>query len=108
MGIPEDVFGRFEASAIVGGLTIEELDRLERGIGIDVSWQDLTELGNGTLVLKGHRVLIYIRDVSAFHGVLKEPRYHLATCKTIEGMNKNGKINRMSLRPNRMGNFRST
>lgn len=106
MGISADEFGSFAVTITPGGLTIEERARLGSGDGIEVSWDDLTVLANGTLAYKDSRVLLYIRDVTYFGDDFSEPRYHVATCRTIESMHSQRRIERYVIATEPNGVFR--
>jgi len=94
MGIAADEFGSNDPIVANHTLTDEELNKLASGVGIDVGWEDLTLLINGTFVYKDTRVLIYIRDVRDYGERMDGPRYHLATCSTIENMHLKGRLQR--------------
>lgn len=93
MGIPRDEYGSISVIVAAGGLTVEELRTLVT-VGIDVGWDDLTHLPDGTFALKGERVLLYIRDVSQYGNQAPQPRYHLLTCNTIDQMHRDGRMQR--------------
>jgi hypothetical protein len=90
MGIPRDEYGSISVVVAAGGLTVEELGRLSQE-GIDLRWEDLTHISNGTFAYKGNRVLLYIRDVSQYGDQITQPRYHLVTCGKITQMHKAGR-----------------
>ena len=94
MEIPDDVYGSLSVDGEPGRLTVEELDRLTSGEGIDVSFDELTILKDGTLAYKDSRVLLYIRDVHVYGDSEREPRYHLSNCATLQEMNEKGRFDR--------------
>lgn len=93
MGIPSDLYGSFSVEIDPGRLTAKELDLLT-GEGIDVSYDELTTLPDGTFAYKDSRVLLYIRDVHIFGNQEPEPKYHLSKCATIEKMFQSGRRER--------------
>src|SRR3954463_3777323 len=94
MSIPRDVYGSFSLSIDRNHLTIAELDLLTSGEGIDVSFDELTILPDGTLAYKDSRVLLYIRDIHVYGGRDGEPRYHLSNCTTLRDMTEKGRFER--------------
>jgi hypothetical protein len=62
-------------------LTKEELEQLVAG-GIEVYFDEITELEDGTLGYKNSRVLVYIRDVPTYGGDFTLPKFHVAFCST--------------------------
>lgn len=46
--------------------------------GIEVKFDEVQVLQDGTLAYKGYRVLLYIRDVSNFGQREEMPKFHLA------------------------------
>ena len=59
--------GGFSPAYRPNALSPEELEQLANG-GIEVLFDEITELEDGTLGYKDSRVLVYIRDVSSFGG----------------------------------------
>ncbi len=105
MGIPRDEYGSVSVVVAAGGLTVEQLKTLVT-VGIDVGWEDLTHISNGTFAYKGNRVLLYIRDVSQYGNQVSQPKYHLMTCRTITLMHKNGRAQRYVVSTRTDGIFR--
>ncbi|MGE0311504.1 MAG: HNH endonuclease [Lautropia sp.] len=64
------------------------------GDGVDVDLHSLETLADGTLAYRGHRVLVYIRDVSTAAGAPSLPRYHLAECRKLKEMRSANRIER--------------
>lgn len=85
MGAP---LGRLQAAENRSALTREEIEALTKQ-GIDVSWSDVTVLGDGTLAYKDRRVILYIRDVMQRGETFHIPRFHVADCKTLAEMRAN-------------------
>ena len=86
MGAP--LAGSFRAKSTYKPIELPVVERLMDS-GIDVKFEDIDVLKDGTLSYKNYRVLLYIRDV-ANYGVRKEmPRYHLAYCSVLETMRRN-------------------
>ncbi len=75
MGLGENEFTPLTITVRPSELTSSELELLSSGEGIEVSFEDLTILHDGTLAYKDSRVLLYIRDVHV-HGDRRnyEPR----------------------------------
>jgi hypothetical protein len=102
MGIPRDVYGSFRVGIersrltedVLDRLTERELDVMSSGDGLDVHFDDLTILPDGTLVYKDSRVLLHIRDinvVAANHGM---PKYHFSNCSALISMRASGKFDK--------------
>jgi hypothetical protein len=94
MGIAPDSYGQGQGYVVIETLSQEEREKLVSGEGIDVIWNELLVLQNGTFVFKGARVLLYIRDVHVLGDKHSEPRYHLTTCNTIEAMHAANRFTR--------------
>jgi hypothetical protein len=105
MGIPRDVYGSFTIALDEHRLTREELEKLTSGEGIDVSFNELTVLHDGTLAYKDSRVLLYIRDVNEYGRTTREPRYHLAHCSTLQEMQSRGRFERYVIAAEITGTF---
>jgi 5-methylcytosine-specific restriction endonuclease McrA len=94
MGIPVDVYGLFTTTVEAGRLTVAELDALTSGEGVEVIFDQLTVLEDGTLAYKDSRVLLYIRDIHFYGRQMSEPRYHFSNCSTLQAMNEKGRFER--------------
>lgn len=105
MGIPRDAYGSFTISLDERRLTLAELEALTSGDGIDVSFDELTILDDGTLAYKDSRVLLYIRDVNEYGGTTREPRYHLSHCSTLQEMQTRGRFERYVIAAEVTGTF---
>lgn len=77
--------GGFSPTYRPNALTQEELDQLAGG-GIEVLFDEITKLDDGTLGYKNRRVLVYIRDVPIYGSDFTLPRFHIAFCRTLEEM----------------------
>lgn len=69
------------------------IERL-RETGVDVDFEDIHILEDGTLSYKGYRVLLYIRDIANYGGRHSLPKFHLSYCKTLETMHANKRFQR--------------
>lgn len=107
MSIPDDVYGDFRSATPVSRLTSDELDKLASGEGLDVYFNELTVLEDGTLAYKDARVLLYIRDVASYgKGREREPRYHLSNCTTLQEMTSKGRFERYVIATESTGRFK--
>lgn len=62
--------------------------------GIDVGLEEIQILSDKTLAYRGHRVLLYIRDVSNYGGKQELPKFHLTFCKTLDSMRQKRRFER--------------
>jgi hypothetical protein len=64
--------------------------------GIDVEFDEIRILDDGTLGYKGHRVLLYIRDISNYSNRDKQsmPKFHFTFCSTLNTMRQNKRFAR--------------
>lgn len=88
-------------------ITEAELEALA-GVGIDVQWNEVRVLGDGTLAYKDRRVVLYIRDVSLYgnksiHDVM--PKFHIAQCRTLDDMHAQGRSQRYVVATRVTGEF---
>jgi hypothetical protein len=90
-------------------LTIDDLNTLITG-GIDI--QDLSEvvmLPDRSLVYKGRRVLLYIRDVPVFNrrpdGPAALPKFHVSNCTTLREMRSKKRYSRYVVAAREDGSF---
>jgi len=80
---------------------------LASGEGIDVTFDELTVLADGTLAYKDCRVLLYIRDVHVYGDRRRnEPRYHLSHCATLHDMTQKGRFERYVIATEVNGEFK--
>ncbi len=73
--------------------------------GLDVSVGEITFHSDGTLLYKGRRVLIHIRDVTNIGRRKHEPRFHISNCKTLIEMKSSGRFERYVAADGEDGNF---
>ncbi len=59
--------------------------------GMDVSLEEVEAAGDGTLVFRGHRVLVYIRDLFSRSKHSFMPKFHVADCSVLEKMRSAGR-----------------
>jgi hypothetical protein len=105
MGIPRDVYGNLHVEFAPGRLTLSELKTLGRPAGLDVSLDDIVVLPDGTLGLKGQRVVLYIRDKATYGTNYSDPKYHLANCITLVQMKENNVFGKYVANNNTSGRF---
>lgn len=91
MGAPLTV--NFKAQSIYKPIELPIVERL-RDVGVDVKFDDIQVLNDGTLAYKDYRVLLYIRDVANYGGREDMPKYHLAYCRTLDKMRRNQRFER--------------
>ena len=95
MRIPPDVYGSFSVQVQPSNrLTETELNLLTSGEGIDVNFEELSVLLDGTLAFKDSRVLVYIRDVHVMAQDQGMPKYHFYNCSALVTMTESGRFNR--------------
>ncbi|MGF6610458.1 hypothetical protein OKW45_005380 [Paraburkholderia sp. WSM4175] len=80
------------------------LERLQK-TGVDVKFDEVEVLSDGTLAYKGYRVLLYIRDISSIGHQEDMPRYHLAYCRTLDKMRRNSRFDRYVVANGESGKF---
>lgn len=83
----------FKAKTIYRPIDLPIAERL-REDGIDVRFDELKILDDGTLAYKGFRVLLYIRDIANYGDRQTMPKYHLSYCRTLEMMQRNKRFQR--------------
>ncbi len=96
--------GGFSTTYRPNALTQEELDQLSDG-GIEVTFDEITELEDGTLGYKDSRVLVYIRDIRDYGREIQLPRFHVAYCRTIAEMKEDHRFERYVVATRDDGNF---
>ncbi|CAH9018752.1 HNH endonuclease signature motif containing protein [Candidatus Nitrosacidococcus sp. I8] len=108
MGIKQDHYGDFSMTVELSNrLTEAELKQLNSVEGIDISSNDIIEHpDDGTLVYKGNRVLLYIRDVASYSGREQAPKFHLAYCGTLRDMQSTGRFDRYVVSTHTDGQFK--
>lgn len=70
------------SSATFKTIILPLIQQLE-GNGVDINIDDISSLADGTIGYRGHRVLLYIRDVAGYAGRSYQPRFHLTFCSTL-------------------------
>jgi hypothetical protein len=88
-------------------ITESELEALA-GVGIDVQWDQVRVLTDGTLAYKDRRVVLYIRDVSIYgnksiNDVM--PKFHVSRCRTLDEMHASGRSQRYVVATRTTGDF---
>jgi hypothetical protein len=106
MGISDDYVG-VALTGVFGNspLTLEENESLRTG-GIEVSFDEIQILSDGTIGYKDNRVFIYIRDVHTMGFSPIEPRYHLANCVTVQDMRARNRFERYVISTEITGTFK--
>lgn len=88
-----------------------ELDRdLSSTAGLDIALDDL-ELENGVLSVKGRQVLLFIPDQgpsieAVLAGEAKGKKFHVADCRTLDGMRRKNRFGRYKATYNTEGVFK--
>lgn len=89
MGIDRFTYGSFGDSQNIG------IRAQLNTTGIDIeNISDVTSLQDHTLIYKGERVILYIRDISDWGNVDRLPKFHIAECSTLKSMIDLGKKKR--------------
>lgn len=97
MNIPDDHYGSLY------GISLPEQEQLATN-GIIVNPSDIESADDYTLLYKGQRVILYIRDVMNY-GYDNDPRFHIAMCKTLKDMFSNNRKHRYVLSQREDGIF---
>lgn len=76
-------------------LTVQEIEILARE-GLEIPLQDVSVFEDGTLVYKGRRVVLYIRDVKQYRRTDTDnlPRFHVSNCDKLQEMRANNRFER--------------
>lgn len=82
------------AAAPVRPIQLPEVQRELAEQGVDIDFDEVEVLADGTLGYKGFRVLLYIRDVAAYGDREVLPKFHLSFCRTLEMMRQNNRWER--------------
>ena len=61
--------------------------------GIEGELGDIHVEPDGTLSLKGQRVVVYIRDIAMYKEDYKMPKFHVSYCKTLEEKSNKNQFN---------------
>jgi hypothetical protein len=95
----------FSSGVTAKHLTHNDLDKaLERLEGLTVDdISDVKPLSDGTLAYKDRRVLLYIRDRRPFDNL---PKFHIANCRTLEGMRETGRFEKYVVSTRTDGKFK--
>ena len=100
MGIDKNTYGSFINSQ--SGGTQFQIET----IGIEVeNVSDIIPLNDHTLTYSGERVIVYIRDVNEYNNEVRLPKFHVANCKTLQQMIKDGRKRRYVVSKNTENSF---
>lgn len=93
MGAP--LARKFGPQLTVKGIDLPIAEQLQTR-GIDIEFNELSILEDGTLSYKGHRVLLYIRDISNYSNKNNQsmPKFHFTFCSTLSTMQQNKRFAR--------------
>ena len=80
------------------------IEQLE-GDGIDINIDELSSLADGTIQYRGHRVLLYIRDVKNYGGRSFTPRFHLTFCSTLRTKQRDKQMSKYVVATRNDGRF---
>lgn len=80
-------------------------DQLNTG-GVEIDLDEISIHEDGTLLYRGYRGLLHIRDITSISGDTRMPRYHLAYCQTLEKMKKNSRFDRYVVAQTTSGEFK--
>jgi hypothetical protein len=107
MGIAPDIYGSLEVVVDPGRLSEDELERLTSPDGLDIgSLNEIRVLEDGTLAFKNSRILLYIRDHTAYSGRSIDPKFHVANCETLKEMTRKARAARYVIATRVDGTFR--
>ncbi len=84
---------------------ISIVDQLNTG-GVEIDLDEISVHEDGTLLYRGYRGLLHIRDVATIAGDIRMPRYHLAYCQTLEKMKRNSRFDRYVVAQTTSGEFK--
>jgi 5-methylcytosine-specific restriction endonuclease McrA len=101
MGAP--LTNNFTLAPVYSEISI--VDQLNSG-GVEIDLDEISVHEDGTLVYRGYRGLLHIRDITSIAGEARMPRYHLAYCQTLEKMNKNSRFDRYVVAQTTSGEFK--
>lgn len=105
MGIPRNVYGELKIKIQESRLSEIELERLTSPDGLEITFDQITILPDGTLSYKNSRVILYIRDIATYSGQTSDPKFHISNCATLQRMRSNGKFNRYVISTRTDGQF---
>ncbi|WP_426336977.1 HNH endonuclease [Pseudoduganella sp. R-31] len=89
MGAP--LAERFGKQLITKEIALPPIPERLHGEGIDVAFDEIQVLEDGTLGYKGYRVLVYIRDVPTYGRRSELPKFHITYCTKLEQMRRNNR-----------------
>ncbi|MDY1036678.1 HNH endonuclease signature motif containing protein [Lelliottia sp. CFBP8978] len=84
---------------------ISIVEQLNTG-GVEIDLDEISVHDDGTLLYRGYRGLLHIRDITSIAGEMRMPRYHLAYCQTLEKMKKNSRFDRYVVAQTNTGEFK--
>ena len=94
MGIAKDFVADFNSGHTWEGLNAEDWEMLNT-VGIEAELSEVEPGADGTLEWRGHKVVLHIYEVRSTHSYqVSLPRFHVADCKTLQGMRLGGRIER--------------
>jgi hypothetical protein len=73
--------------------------------GIDINIEEISSLKDGTIQYRGHRVLLYIRDVKNYGGRSFTPRFHLTFCNTLRTKQRDQQMSKYVVATRNDGQF---
>ena len=83
---------------------ISIIDQLNTS-GIEIDLDEISVHEDGTLLYRGYRGLLHIRDITSISGDTRMPRYHLAYCQTLEKMKRNSRFDKYVVAQTTSGEF---
>ena len=84
---------------------ISIMEQLNTG-GVEIDLDEISVHEDGTLLYRGYRGLLHIRDISSISGEARMPKFHLAYCQTLEKMQKNSRFDRYVVAQTTSGEFK--
>jgi len=105
MGAP--LARRFDLHVQIKSIELPIAERLQQG-GIDVEFDEIHKLNDRTLEYKGHRVLLYIRDIANYGERHKQsmPKFHFTFCSTLNTMRRDNRFRRYVVAQSADGEFK--
>lgn len=80
------------------------IEQLEND-GVDINIKEISSLADGTIQYRGHRVLLYIRDVKNYGGRSFTPRFHLTFCSTLRTKQRDQQMSKYVVATRNDGQF---
>ena len=97
------------ASAFLSRFTYESLNKEELELlgreGLEINLDEISIEPDGTLSIKGQRILVHIRDVTARGRQFSLPRYHVVYCDKLDEMRTNNRWGRYVASQSTIGVF---